>query len=94
MGGVDRPKYFWSGVTHMGGAAPPQIWFTTKIQILPYRSKSKIIQDLRVLVKLKIFWHDNFFEQGKMGAPWQKKSNFFAQKFRNSKFAINPFTNI
>ena len=35
---------------------------------------------------------------GHRGVKWalhdKKKSTFFAQKLRNSKFAINPFTNI
>ena len=30
MGGVDQPKYFGSGVAHMGGAASPIFDFTNK----------------------------------------------------------------
>ena len=67
---------------------------TNKINIFTCCSNYKILLNLSFWACLKKFGSKKFFDLPTGGALWQKKFTFFARQLRNSKFVINPFTNI
>ena len=56
MGRIDRPQYFWSGVTPMGRAAPPQgLLVTSKFFLTTPRGLAKIFCYILVNALVKNF---------------------------------------
>ena len=92
--GLTSRNSFGMGSTLWTWEPRPKFRHTNKINILSCCSNFKILLNLSLWVCLKKFGSKKFFEPPTGGAPRQKKFTFFARQLRNSKFAINPFTNI
>ena len=92
--GLTSQNSFGLGSTQWAWEPRPKFRVTNKIIILSCCSNFKILWNLSLWVCLKKFGPKKFFEGRPLCAPWQKKFTFFARQLRNSKFAINPFTNI